>query len=90
MKGMGCPSVDEERRRDINRYYYNMGSLEEQRQWISRHVKSMEPKMAGADSRKTRSIEYYLPSDVSGDVVRVFRVTFLNTLMSPNGSYFGL
>ena len=36
--------------------------------------------MDGADSRKTRSIEYYLPSDVSGDVVRVCRVMFLNTV----------
>ena len=32
MKGMGCSSVDEERRQDINRSYYSMGSLEEQRQ----------------------------------------------------------
>ena len=80
MKGKGCPSVDEERRQDINRSYYNMSSLEEQRQWISRHVKSKEPNMAGGDSRKTRSIEYYLPSDVSGDVVRVCRVMFLNTV----------
>ena len=36
--------------------------------------------MAGADSRKTRSIEYYLPSDVSSDVVRVCRVMFLSTV----------
>ena len=36
--------------------------------------------MAGADSRKTRSIEYYLPSDVSGDVGRVCRVMFLTTV----------
>ena len=36
--------------------------------------------MAGADSRKTRSIEYYLPSDGSCDVVRVCRGMFLNTV----------
>ena len=34
--------------------------------------------MGGADSRMTRSIEYYLTSDVS--VVRVCHVMFLNTV----------
>ena len=79
MKGLGCAIVTEEKRHEINRTYYSLGSLPEQRQWVSRHVKSMEPNTTRTDSRKTRTMEYYLPT-FSGDVVRVCRQMFLGTV----------
>ena len=80
-KGFSCYEIDDDQRQAIINCFYGLGSLMEQRQWISRHIRTEQLQNA-AVSRKTKRIEYYLPrtSDQKNSVAQVCRIMFLNTL----------
>ena len=79
-KGYGCEVVPEERRAEIIKAFHNLPSLQEQRNWLARHISTSTPKTNKENSRKSRNIDYYLPIDDNGDAVSVCRPMFLNTL----------
>ncbi|KAK6169368.1 hypothetical protein SNE40_020436 [Patella caerulea] len=61
-KGLGCELITEDRRNVILSSFYDQVSLTEQRNWLSRHIKSSKPSTAKENSRKTRTLSYYLPT----------------------------
>ena len=80
-RGFGCELVSEERRLNILRTYYNLSSLQEQRSWLARHLTSTTPTFHTENSRKSRTMSYFLPIDEKGDTVRVCHSLFINTLL---------
>ena len=79
-KGFGCELLSEERCLNILRTYYSLSSLQEQRNWLARHLTSTTPTFHKENSRKSCTISYFLPIDEKGDTVRVCRSLFTNTL----------
>ncbi|KAK6175725.1 hypothetical protein SNE40_014118 [Patella caerulea] len=79
-RGFACELISDERRVEINKAYYSLGHLKDQRHWISRHVNSKEIRMKLESGRKSKKNDYYLPFDDNNDRVRVCRITFLNTV----------
>ena len=78
LRGLSCGEITEIQRQKINDDYYHMETLSDQRNWLSRHIKAKALDNDPA-SRKSRSVEYYLPRDSNANVC-VCRVMFLNTL----------
>ena len=76
----GCQLISDDRRSEIHKAYYGLTSLQDQRKWPARHLTSSTPSSTKEMSRKSTTISYFLPVDDKGDVVRVCRVLFTNTL----------
>ena len=78
-----CHAFSDLERMNILAAYYDLEKLEAQRQFILRHIDVSVPKTSGGyyggESRKKRSIHYFLPKG-NGQKKEVCRIMFLNTL----------
>lgn len=80
--GFQCNKIEEDRRQEIIHGYYDIGDLQHQREWLSRHISIDEVKRrrtGKVDSRRNKTIWYFLPSH-SGTRIPVCRLMFMNTL----------
>ncbi|ESO93020.1 hypothetical protein LOTGIDRAFT_162044 [Lottia gigantea] len=78
--GLGCEMVTDDRRASILSTFYGLVSLCDQRLWILRHIKSRKTSTSKENSRKTRTVAFFLLLDDNGGTVRVCRFLFLNTI----------
>lgn len=80
-KATECDNLDEEQRQRIYNAFYNTKSLQLQREFLVRHVKSEDirrKRTTAQISRRTRTLKYTLPN--GGSTIHVCRIMFLNTL----------
>lgn len=81
MRGLQCDKISDRERENIVFSYYEMGDLEKQRQWIAKHVDSKPvDKQKKLNSRKKRTVTYYLPIGEGLNKVKVCRKMFLNSV----------
>ncbi|XP_072168628.1 uncharacterized protein, partial [Diadema setosum] len=75
---LACRQINDDKRKELRESFYNLGNLEQQRQWISSHVTCTPLQKSG---RKKKRLEYFLPSpNRPGQKVKVCRKMFLATL----------
>ncbi len=77
-----CEGITDECRKQIRYAYWEQGSIQRQREWISRHIQVSEVSRPNPKGRKNRSISYFLPSTSSqtGTLIPVCKTMFLNTV----------
>ncbi|CAH0553939.1 unnamed protein product [Brassicogethes aeneus] len=78
--GRMCMKFSEDQRREILQDFYSLANLQQQREYLARHiqVKQTKQKTTQDVSRRNKSNLYYLP--LSGEKVCVCKIFLLNTL----------
>lgn len=76
--GRKCTLISEDDRGQIFLDYYRLADLQQQREFVARHIQNKEAKLKKANSRRNKSNAYFLT--VNGKRVQVCKNTFLGTL----------
>ena len=80
-RGLQCHKITEEEREIINCAYYDMGNLQRQREWISKHISPRQSSIK-SESQKNQCVDYFLPNTSSPGSMKwkVCRKMFITTL----------